>query len=262
MAADFSRPPPELRAEAEAAHARMMAALPYERMEIDGASAAAEVQRLQGLGKGWPVVVGDDQQLEAIAEQYSIEDPAVFGPRDWGSGPRSPAEILETASRLSFPDDLAQWDGGLAPEDLVAPVGDWPAQIVVASPSEYNLGVAHDVLQQRPFARVHVLFIPTADSWEVPAFLRWGGWNACPPPEHHVAALRRWHEAYGAELVGISRDFMDVRVPRPPCSREEALAVAREIYAYCPDDVEQGLETLAALAAQMVMQPWWNFWWD
>ncbi|MCJ2187031.1 DUF4253 domain-containing protein [Novosphingobium beihaiensis] len=114
----------------------------------------------------------------------------------------------------------------------------------------------------QPLEKVHVLFIPTQHGWEVPAYLRWGNWNACPPPEYHVAALRQWHDRFGAELVGMTGDRMDVHVASPPASRDAALGTAKEIYRYCPDIVDQGTGTLSALAAAMVSGHWWNFWWD
>ncbi|HSG35259.1 MAG TPA: DUF4253 domain-containing protein, partial [Sphingomonadaceae bacterium] len=98
--------------------------------------------------------------------------------------------------------------------------------------------------------------------WEVPAYLRWGGWNACPPPEVHVAALRSWNERYGAELVGISGDALNLRVSSRPQTKEEATELAFEQFYYCADIVDQGVGTIANLAATLEAQDWWFFWWD
>jgi len=256
---------PEKRAEVEAIYAKMFASLPYERTEVPGASLTVELQRFRTLGKGYPVAIGDDDALSRIAEQYSIDDPAVFPRTAITSNlphPRSLDEILAASDALQFPDDLAQWPGACAPEDLQASIGEWPDQPADNESNSPILAVAYDFRTGMPFEKVHVLFIPTEESWQVPAYLRWGDWNACPPPEYHVAALRHWHDAYGAELVGISGDTMDLMVKYPPTSKEEALAVAKDIYWYCPDDVDQGTETLAALAGSMVMRHNWQFWWD
>jgi len=51
-------------------------------------------------------------------------------------------------------------------------------------------------------------------------------------------------------------------VERPPADRERALSVALEQYAFCPDIVEQGTETLEGLAGEILNQPHWFFWWD
>ena len=92
--------------------------------------------------------------------------------------------------------------------------------------------------------------------------MKWGGWNDCPSAEYHVAALKAWHDRYGAELVGLSGDVMNLHVTRRPGSREAALDLAREQYLYCADIVDQGVETLSALAATLMANSWWYFWWD
>ncbi len=107
-------------------------------------------------------------------------------------------------------------------------VGDWP--LILPEP-DTALAIAEDILSGRPLARVTIVLVPTDDPTTIPAHLRWGGWNANPPAEYHVAALRSWRDRYGAELVGLSLDVMNVRVARRPGSRDEAMALAREQYA-------------------------------
>jgi hypothetical protein len=214
---------------------------------------------IEGRRHGWPVVIGGDDQLERIAELYSIDDSAVFaGGAAMARQPRTPSEILQAAAGIEFAQDLSRWPGAYRDEDLIAPQGSWPAD----PGPEAGLSVALDVLTGRPLENVHILLIPTAASWEVPAYLRWGDWNACPPAEYHVAALRRWHQRHGTELVGISADTMNIRATRRPSSRADALALAMEQYRYCPDIVDQGVETLSALGALLMAGDWWYFWWD
>lgn len=262
-----SYPPPmspERRAEWDRMRARMLAALPYPRVEVPGERALAEWERLRAEGRGWPVIVGDDEQLDAIAEQFSLEDQAVFPPppgvpSPFGDAPApTPTAILAEAATLSFPESLAQWSG-TDPDQPEPPLGEWPAPRAVEGS---GLTVASDILSGKPFPLVHILLIPTTRSWEVPAYLRWGNWNACPPPAQHVAALRRWHERFGVELVGMNRDTLNLRTARRPADREAALALAREHYPYCPDVIDQGLGSLSALAAVLMADDWWYFWWD
>lgn len=272
-AMDLSQLPPDKRAEVEAMLARVLAALPYERLTIDGASALTALDRLRAKGRGLPVIIGDADALERIAEQYSLDDPKLFPPPEgpFPPGvppqalvhqlPRSPAKILEAASHIRFPEDLSKWEGAATPDDLQAPAGNWPASPSPV-PRQPMLMSTTNLLTGEVAESVNILLIPAAHSWDIPAWLRWGGWNACPPPEYHVAALHRWHDLFGAELVGIGPDSMDLHVERPPGDRATALKVAREIYGYCPDSVDQGTETIIALAETMVMHNWWSFWWD
>jgi hypothetical protein len=81
-------------------------------------------------------------------------------------------------------------------------------------------------------------------------------------PEVHGAFFRYWGETYGAEPVVIARDVIEMTVARPPLTRDAALALAREQYAYAADIVDQGTETIDALAAEIIGQPRWFFWWD
>ena len=249
---------PEQRAEYEAMRARMLAALPYERVTVPGHAALSEWESLKSAGRGLPIVIGGDDDLERIAEQFSLDDPAVFGDSPFAFPIRSPAEILDMAAQLQFPADLSRWPGAYAEEELEAPVGEWP----VHAGSELALTVASDILTGEPLDSVHILLIPAKESWRAPAFLRWGNWNACPPAEYHVAALRAWNERYGAELIGLSFDTMNVRSARQPGTQAEAMALAREQYRYCPDIVDQGTNTLTALAIGLIESNWWYFWWD
>ncbi len=239
-------------------HARMMAALSFERITVRGADALAEWERLRRAGRGWPLVVGNDEDLERIAEQFSIDDPQVSG-TPAGRPLRSPEDILAASAGLSMPADLARWPGAYQEDDLTALQGEWPAEI---ASNDMALSVATDITTGAYHDRVHLLLIPTEACWKVPAYLRWGDWNACPPPEYHVAALRGWHERYGVELVGINGDTMNLRVSRRPGNRDEALTLARDQYRYCPDIVDQGVEALAPLAAILMGSDWWYFWWD
>ncbi|MBW6525735.1 DUF4253 domain-containing protein [Sphingomonas sp. RHCKR7] len=211
------------------------------------------------------MIIGDDEQLDAIAEQYSSQDQAVFpwappgvaSPFGNARAP-TPAAILAEAATLTFPASLARWSG-TDPDLPEPPLGEWPMRSAV---EETGLTVASDVLSGRFFRLVHILLIPTTHSWEVPAYLRWGDWNGCPPPAQHVAALRHWHERFGVELVGMDRDTLNLRATRRPADREAALALAHEQYRYCQDIIDQGVGSLSELAALLMNKDWWFFWWD
>lgn len=256
---DLSHLTPEQRAKYEAMHARMMAALDYERVTVPGTRALAEWEQLKTAGRGWPVVIGNDDDLDRIAEQFSMNDPSVSGASIPGARLRSPAEILTAAEKIDFPADLRNWSGAYQPADLQAPLGDWPSKVEGGS---LGLSIATNIVSGDFYDKVHILLVPAKFGWEVPAYLRWGDWNACPPPEYHVAALRKWHEQYGTELAGINGDTMNLRAARPLEHRDQALALAREQYSYCPDIVDQGVGSISALAACLMAERWWYLWWD
>ncbi len=122
--------------------------------------------------------------------------------------------------------------------------------------------IPYDLQTWEPLPTVHVALLSTRQGWQVPALLRYGGWNACPNPEEHVCMMKHWAETYGAEPLGMARDRVEMAVARPPRDRAAALALATEQYAYCNDIVDQGTETLDALAAGLLGATAWFFWWD
>jgi hypothetical protein len=125
-----------------------------------------------------------------------------------------------------------------------------------------QLTLATESLTGSPLRTAQLVVLPTDDWTTIPAYLNWGNWNGCPAPEYHIAALRPWRDPFGAELIGLSHDVMNIRVKRRPETRNAALDLAREQYVYCSDIVDQGVETLSALAAVLMQSDWWYFWWD
>ena len=103
--------------------------------------------------------------------------------------------------------------------------------------------------------------VPAADGPHVAAALLYGCWNDNPCPAAHVAVLRHWRDAYGAELVSTG-EVVELLVERPPRDWDAAFALAREQYIYNYDIVEQGTGSLNLLAHHLQGAPSWHFWWD
>jgi hypothetical protein len=76
------------------------------------------------------------------------------------------------------------------------------------------------------------------------------------------AVLRSWEERFGARVVGAGFADLYLSVAAPPRNREEALPIAAEHFAFCPDNIWQGSETLEAYADGLVEANAWVFWWD
>lgn len=266
--------------------AGVLAEFPFEWTAVPGADALQEWERLKREGRGESVVIGSERNFEDILTPFS---PDYYMP---SGHPSALADILAKADRLKHPEDLLTYQrdqeeeaaraskelceknpkmrcdtagstphGPLRdrPRDYEPPVGEWPKEL---PPPMNGLTVAEDSRQQAPLETVIIVLVPTDDATTIPAHLRWGGWNANPPAEFHVAALRSWRDRFGAELIGLGPDVINLRVARRPKTREEAMALAREQYLYCNDIVDQGVGTLSRLAALLYTQDWWYFWWD
>ncbi|MQA96580.1 MAG: DUF4253 domain-containing protein [Streptosporangiales bacterium] len=81
------------------------------------------------------------------------------------------------------------------------------------------------------------------------------------------AVLRSWEERFGARVVGLGHDSLDVAVARPPTTPSAALAVAAEHYAFCPGnlhplDGRPAGPDLKCYALDLIHRRRWHFWWD
>lgn len=65
-------------------------------------------------------------------------------------------------------------------------------------------------------------------------------------------------------VLALEPDMLYVSVAAPPTTMTEALAVAAEHFAFCPDTAWQGHEeSLTEYAAVRVLgKRAWSFWWD
>jgi hypothetical protein len=105
--------------------------------------------------------------------------------------------------------------------------------------------------------------IPARHGWEVPGLLSWqGAVNYDLDGAHHVAVLRHWQQRYGAELVTLTRDYIELLVARPPRDPATTVQVAVELLGYCPDLDVQGTGMVAVLANELVPHRRWSLWWD
>jgi hypothetical protein len=184
----------------------------------------------------WPIVIGNEPALRPAPAGESTEGilvrAAALDPQRWAT------ERVD-ADRARF----------------AAPSAPWPDTV----PHRAAFQVLSQLATQ-PTSAVLAL-VPTSVAYEVPAHLRFGGWNDCPPPEVHVSALRDWHQRFGAEPVVMTSDTVELLVRKPVATRGQALELARFQHAYCPDIVAPALQSVEALAATLLGDPRWYFWW-
>lgn len=77
-----------------------------------------------------------------------------------------------------------------------------------------------------------------------------------------AAVVRSWEERFGARVVGLGFNTLDLSVAAPPLTARHALHVAAEHWAFCPDTMFQGPGTLAGYAEEIRGKTSWSFWWD
>jgi hypothetical protein len=74
--------------------------------------------------------------------------------------------------------------------------------------------------------------------------------------------MKRWHAAWGAEVVAMNTSTIEMQIIRLPVTREAAYRLAQEQYCYCPDLVDQYAWSLHPLARYLRQHTVWWFWWD
>lgn len=127
---------------------------------------------------------------------------------------------------------------------------------------EDNSVIVRDILAANLQAKMVIALVPLQHSWQLPAYLKFGGWNSCPSPAEHVALLKYWDAQYSLEMVGLIGDTLEMIVTKPPTLDAQAQILAQEQYIYCPDIVDEEVDTVAELASMLIDAPIWSFWWD
>lgn len=106
--------------------------------------------------------------------------------------------------------------------------------------------------------------LPVKNPWEIFAYIPFGGWNECPDTKNLMAVCKYWFEEYGAVPAVISSDELEFELPAP-VSKENAVELAIEHFAWCPDRVDQCQPddpTIGTLADTLTQSDVWYFWWD
>ena len=105
----------------------------------------------------------------------------------------------------------------------------------------------------------HVALFPRSDPYEILRLMGTNGWNYDIGPDSIVAWLRALERDHPLVLTGIAFDWVEGRF-RSAIGDAEVLA--RRFYALCPDIVDQGTETVEALARELVESRRLYCWWD
>jgi hypothetical protein len=200
----------------------------------------------------WPLLL---DALDDHAEDY----------RPWASGEFAPSE-------MSSPDEhdpatlLADWWTRYADDPTTAPHGRrWPGLAptpgATGDPDRIADGLADHLLAEHGSMRLGLVTADRgADALTVVGW--WGPANHTGDTAEISAVLRGWEDRFGARVVGVGFSTLLLSVAAPPTTPEAALAVAAEHFAFCPDNIWQGVSPLSAYAERLLGDHSWTFWWD
>ncbi|MEU5883898.1 DUF4253 domain-containing protein [Spirillospora sp. NPDC047279] len=77
-----------------------------------------------------------------------------------------------------------------------------------------------------------------------------------------AAVVRGWEDRFGARVIALGFNTLELSVASPPISVRHALHVAAEHWAFCPDILFQGPGDLRGYAEEIRGRDHWSFWWD
>lgn len=157
-----------------------------------------------------------------------------------------------------FTEQLSYWKNEMGEEDWAETVGEVTVKEGDVSKSFSGF---MDFGKTRKSEECILALIPTNEPWEVFAWLPFGGWNDCPPPEDMLWIAKYWYERYNAIPAVIANDILEFSAP-PIKDKDTALGLALEQFAFCSDIVFQGVDTIGRLAGGLMQSTSWYFWWD
>ncbi|MFE5211313.1 DUF4253 domain-containing protein [Streptomyces sp. NPDC056600] len=225
-----------------------------------------------------PAAVGDWASLRATGRPLGLL-PVLL---DVGTGHGEPAGWGLDPAGTTYPGDHDpaavlddHWSGYQEYANLVGPdeagvrADAWqglaPAAAPRTDPDRDAADTADVVVEGVPWLKdVRPALVPARRSADIPAAIGWSG-----PLNHEgdvarlCAVLRSWEDRFGARVLALTFDQLVLSVASPPGTQEHAEAVAAEHYAFCPDNIDQGISPLKSYAERAVLNTHlWTFWWD
>lgn len=199
--------------------------------------------------------------------------------RPWGSGEIFPEQMSSPASHDPA-GLLAQWwaaHTAIAEDDVLpaaerltvtAPFGQsWPGLAPgreTATNADQLAGeYAHAFLTNRPQSRLGLVI--AASGAEALTTAGWAGpCNYDNDTAKFSAVIADWEHRFGTRVVAVGFSTLHISIAAPPMNQEDALLIAAEHFAFCPDNICQGSRphTLAAYAERLTGAHNWDFWWD
>ncbi|MGW0720544.1 DUF4253 domain-containing protein [Streptomyces sp. NPDC002778] len=214
----------------------------------------------------WPVLLHALDPLDADFRPWACGEL-------WPERMTSPAEADPQAllarwwreyTSVEEDDDILSPEEGLA---VIAPFsrtwpGSAPARVLSADPDETADQYARVFLAQHPHARLGL--VTSARGADALADVGWSGpLNYDNDTALFSAVVRDWEDRFGVRVVAVGHDTLHLSVAVPPRTLQDALIIAAEHFAFCPDNIWQGRhQNLEAYAEHLIDVHSWEFWWD
>jgi hypothetical protein len=99
----------------------------------------------------------------------------------------------------------------------------------------------------------------TSDPFNVMEFFQTNGANYDIDTKSIIEKHKKWHSEFGINIVGIGSDFCECEILNRNIDYKK---LAKEIYEFCPDVVEQGTDTIEQLEIELAKTGRIFLWWD
>ncbi|WP_199431379.1 DUF4253 domain-containing protein [Qaidamihabitans albus] len=201
----------------------------------------------------WPVLVPRDPRFELSGEDW-IDD------RGWLPPAAEAVDDFDPAATLA-----CWWERPCCEGRCLHPFdADFPG-LARRSPRRGDplaeAGNTGSVLAARGDSRLGL--VQARRPADVPAALGWRGAASTTDQVAAVSAvLRSWEDRFGAVLISLGFDTLELSVAAPPRSRDRALTVAAEHRAFCLGNFNGQPGSLREFAAGLTGRRLWQFWWD
>jgi hypothetical protein len=193
--------------------------------------------------------------------------------RPWSKGELEPAteadidaldvhEVLETGWHDCLVPINNPWAPGTGP---LAPFGPGFPGLAPPQPPSSDIPVAPAAGSAR------IGLVSCRRPADATALAGWLGAINVTGPAQISAVLRSWEDRFGAILVGLGFATITLLVTRPPSTDDDALRVAAEVAAFCPDALwqpealwpyEVRQPTLDRISRELVRENVWRLWFD
>lgn len=192
----------------------------------------------------WPVVIEASRGLDGFHD-YLMDTPR-----------GRHAEVL-TILRRGWADNTDPDDDD-AGGDL-APFGRTFPGLAAPTPGERATSIDHVVASSQGHLGLVAVHRP-ADILDAIGWM--GAANIDGDPLDMTTVLRSWEVRFDAYVIGLGTHTLSLAVGRPPRNLVAATAIAAEHYAFCPDNITQGVGTISEYAESLLDAEVWPFWWD
>lgn len=220
----------------------------------------------EGMKEGFiPILIAEDEVLWETLILNS--DPESDGEKDYKFNPEAVAKYRKRMLEMPIKDASEVLNRLLEERRCEADDDDmdWSSEILGemsgGSPIDHGAWWNFETKLTHPMILAK---IPVKHPWEVFAWVPFGGWNDCPNTEDMVAIAKHWYEKFEATPAVLTHDELEMKLPHATPSTV-AMQAAQELYAVCPDVVDQSSEneaTVGHLADCLKQSTLWYFWWD